>query len=634
MRLRNPEIEFCYSGNLASNARQPFETAIDLLEVNTPCNGGVRYERSMGHDALKESLCNPAGEANDSKRQPLLRILFIQGHISASDASTSKDSCVPATGQLEAPHDSTLIYAVNPALHPRTADLLRDSLGVSPAFLDVVLHKPSLLRTGNSFKRRYEDSTGAASGSGKRFVFEGWYRFSCGFNSFSTQLWFSYTPTSTTYIMTNCKYNGVQDIIVRCCSDSEGSEGIGWSSFLQPLAIDAIIGKLTTQAWSKEIIVPRSILVNYERRTEALGAMVAEPVHSVRELHILSCTLHMIKEDMMDHVERLEYLLEVHGAMRDILLGPIHSPIQRSSAHASPSSSRTSLSTTLSAPTPPEGPASHATSDPTDSSLSFLLSETRNLRRWVQNYIDRTGIQMNLSYALAAQKDSATNLEIAHFSSRIAAETHNDSSSMITMAALTMLFLPGTFVSAIFSMVFFQTTTVEGGRALSVAPSWWLFPAATIPLTLMVFVVWHLWRRYRSGAWRMGQARTPTASNHALQANVPMGPENILRPELATAVEKSNVSFSHSLRRRKVPAAFTEHLASSPVPTGSGDRLTQPAMESLGRTMLPPTPTTGSLPHPPALETTVQYPALRLPDSVFQHPRGFEVATEIHYSIP
>ncbi|KAF6743069.1 hypothetical protein DFP72DRAFT_935782 [Ephemerocybe angulata] len=71
---------------------------------------------------------------------------------------------------------------------------------------------------------------------------------------------------------------------------------------------------------------------------------------------------------------------------------------------------------------------------------------------------------MNLSYALAAQKDSATNLEIAHFSSRIAAETHSDSSSMITMAALTMLFLPGTFVSAIFSTVFFQTTTAGTER--------------------------------------------------------------------------------------------------------------------------------------------------------------------------
>ncbi|PPR01784.1 hypothetical protein CVT24_001711 [Panaeolus cyanescens] len=70
---------------------------------------------------------------------------------------------------------------------------------------------------------------------------------------------------------------------------------------------------------------------------------------------------------------------------------------------------------------------------------------------------------------------------------------------MITIAAVTMFFLPGSFVSALFSMVFFDTQSNESGQTkLSVAPQWWLFPSVTIPLTAAVFAVWLIWQRRRT----------------------------------------------------------------------------------------------------------------------------------------
>ncbi|KIM38868.1 hypothetical protein M413DRAFT_238636 [Hebeloma cylindrosporum] len=70
---------------------------------------------------------------------------------------------------------------------------------------------------------------------------------------------------------------------------------------------------------------------------------------------------------------------------------------------------------------------------------------------------------------------------------------------MITMAAVTMFFLPGTFVSALFSMVFFDTKANDNGsESISVGPQWWLFPVITIPLTILVFATWVAWQRYRS----------------------------------------------------------------------------------------------------------------------------------------
>ena len=89
------------------------------------------------------------------------------------------------------------------------------------------------------------------------------------------------------------------------------------------------------------------------------------------------------------------------------------------------------------------------------------------------------------------------------------------------MAALTMFFLLGTFVSvsiysnvmwncvnewmnesklqALFSMVFFdKKANNDGSESMIIGPQWWLFPAITIPLTILVFTLWVAWQRYRN----------------------------------------------------------------------------------------------------------------------------------------
>lgn len=125
--------------------------------------------------------------------------------------------------------------------------------------------------------------------------------------------------------------------------------------------------------------------------------MFVDTRESVKELHVLSYNLLIIKEDMTDHIDRLEYLLDVHKT----------------------------LESTCIAPPPHYGvKLSH--------SLSFLLSETRIRQRWAECYAQRTGIQINLWYNLSSQRDNKTNLKIADFTSKIATETQKDSSSMIT----------------------------------------------------------------------------------------------------------------------------------------------------------------------------------------------------------
>lgn len=111
---------------------------------------------------------------------------------------------------------------------------------------------------------------------------------------------------------------------------------------------------------------------------------------------------------------------------------------------------------------------------------------------------------------LAAQKDNQLNQDISNLTKNIALETQKDSVSMFTIAAVTVLFLPATFVcvglniqnlkrreltfhKAVSSTVFFTFD----GSSFAVSPYWWTLPATAIPLTAVVAYVWFLWRRER-----------------------------------------------------------------------------------------------------------------------------------------
>lgn len=66
-------------------------------------------------------------------------------------------------------------------------------------------------------------------------------------------------------------------------------------------------------------------------------------------------------------------------------------------------------------------------------------------------------------------------------STTIAREAKADGTAMKTIAALTMVFLPGTFLSSVFSM-----SMLDGAK-------WWLYVALAIPLTITVVGSWWLW---------------------------------------------------------------------------------------------------------------------------------------------
>ena len=84
-------------------------------------------------------------------------------------------------------------------------------------------------------------------------------------------------------------------------------------------------------------------------------------------------------------------------------------------------------------------------------------------------------------FSFLTHEDSKINIEVANASKVLAEATAKDSSSMKTIAILTMAFLPGTFFAALFSV-----PSLGWADSNKFALYW----ACTVPVTVATFVLW------------------------------------------------------------------------------------------------------------------------------------------------
>ncbi|KUI59573.1 hypothetical protein VP1G_06804 [Cytospora mali] len=96
-------------------------------------------------------------------------------------------------------------------------------------------------------------------------------------------------------------------------------------------------------------------------------------------------------------------------------------------------------------------------------------------------------------YNIIAQKESKLNLQMAADQRRLAHASKRDSTSMKTISLLGTIFLPATLLASIFSMTFFNFQN-DGP---TVAPTFWIYWAVTIPISFAVVIIWWIWDRSR-----------------------------------------------------------------------------------------------------------------------------------------
>ncbi|KAI0470024.1 hypothetical protein GGR56DRAFT_154543 [Xylariaceae sp. FL0804] len=93
----------------------------------------------------------------------------------------------------------------------------------------------------------------------------------------------------------------------------------------------------------------------------------------------------------------------------------------------------------------------------------------------------------NVLYALMTHEDAATGVELAESSRVLAEAAKRDSSSMKTVAIVTMAFLPGTFIAALFAI-----PSLNWNSSNVVTGHFWVYWAFTLPATALIFLVWLL----------------------------------------------------------------------------------------------------------------------------------------------
>ncbi|ROV89600.1 hypothetical protein VMCG_09923 [Cytospora schulzeri] len=133
--------------------------------------------------------------------------------------------------------------------------------------------------------------------------------------------------------------------------------------------------------------------------------------------------------------------------------------------------------------------------------LVVLKCEYDEKIRNCDTIVEGMTLAAQLEWNQIGQVDAQTNLEISKYNLEIATSTGNDSKQMRSIAVLTMIFLPATFVTSLFSMSFFDLgPEPENGK---VSPWIWLYVVVTAGFTGVTVSAWYFWtilrpaRRYK-----------------------------------------------------------------------------------------------------------------------------------------
>ncbi|KAH6677278.1 hypothetical protein B0J14DRAFT_651165 [Halenospora varia] len=122
--------------------------------------------------------------------------------------------------------------------------------------------------------------------------------------------------------------------------------------------------------------------------------------------------------------------------------------------------------------------------------VSFDIKRLQNFRKSIQledNELERSFKELD---DLLSWRAARVNKVIAQTSIKIAYENKRDSSAMKTLAVLALVFLPGTFVATLHSSPFFDFKPLALGAIVS--PQFWIYWAISIPLTIIVTIIWLL----------------------------------------------------------------------------------------------------------------------------------------------
>jgi hypothetical protein len=155
-----------------------------------------------------------------------------------------------------------------------------------------------------------------------------------------------------------------------------------------------------------------------------------------------------------------------------------------------------------------------------------LVTSMEKQHMWFLNYRGRKDVVMNMIFHFNTQEDALNSIELA-------ADMKRDSTSMTSIALLTMMFLPGTFIASVLSAGIFEST--PNMASFEVTGLWWLWVVTTVPVTLITIVCWYWWKQRKERE----NAKRPILSLKAARSNDAASGAG-RRPSLAAFLRKGS----------------------------------------------------------------------------------------------
>ncbi|KAH8121027.1 hypothetical protein LI328DRAFT_172363 [Trichoderma asperelloides] len=210
--------------------------------------------------------------------------------------------------------------------------------------------------------------------------------------------------------------------------------------------MDTLIADEAMRTWQKNIALKRTELKSLDKTID--NSKVNN--QSLRELHALAWEWHTLARNLSDYSALLKFFKASSSRYYAI-----------TDSHASKwALDIMSLNRTL----------------------EYLDSSCQSLTYLISDYSGRTNTQVDLQIRKQSTRELA---ELAR----------QDSAAMLTIAAVTLLFLPGTFIASILGTTIFNFADGE----MQVYKKWWIFPATVMPFTILVFVAWFAWLAQKRG---------------------------------------------------------------------------------------------------------------------------------------
>ncbi|KAL2271696.1 hypothetical protein VTJ83DRAFT_1067 [Remersonia thermophila] len=163
--------------------------------------------------------------------------------------------------------------------------------------------------------------------------------------------------------------------------------------------------------------------------------------------------------------------------------------------------------------------------------LEFYQTKLKGIENYAHITLERLTVQRGALYNIIAQKESKLGLQMAAEQRRIAHAAKRDSTSMKILSLLGAIFLPATYLASIFSMAFFDFIPDDngggssegsggggegggnggngghgGGKWEPVSPLIWIYFAITVPLTVVIVLIWRWWDRRREARYKKEDA--------------------------------------------------------------------------------------------------------------------------------